>query len=306
MWCDLNEAFGEGNNTFKKDWKQVVSNDDKSTKSKMKINIKDDMDTYKSDISNDSLNEIEYYNPNINLNNKKLPHGFNSLDNEFITDNHNYNKYSKIDNFANVSIQNSIVPVDEDNIKSNMIFQSNPYFSAQGDLYNQNSNIASFSSSKVPSSPLQNDNNEMSDNNNEKKIKRVQFDDNLNKILKEENKIKINDNNHEYYINTFLNILLKNDSKSTETNSDVYDHIKNCKFCREKIKNTLISYQNNTPYNKNINDVTINNDQENINNLNGYNSMEQEMYNSNGIELMILIIMGVIIMLIVDMIFKLE
>ena len=305
MWCDLNEAFGEGNNTFKKDWKQVMTNDDKSTKSKMRINIKDDMDTYKSDISNDSLNGTEYYNPNINVNNKKLPHGFNSLDNEFITDNHNYNKYSKIDNFANVSIQNSIVPLDEDNIKSNMIFQSNPYFSAQGDLYNQNSDITCFSSSKVPSSPLQNDNNEMIDKNNEKKIKRVQFDDNLNKISKEENKIKIYDSNHEYYINTFLNILLRNDSKSTETNSDVYDHIKNCKFCREKIKNTLISYQNNTPY-KNINDVTINNNQENINNLNGYNSMEQEMYNSNGIELMILIIMGVIIMLIVDMIFKME
>lgn len=305
MWCDLNEAFGEGNNTFKKEWKQVVSNDDKSTKLKMKNNIKDDMDTYKSDISNDSLNGTDYYNPNINFNNKKLPHRFNSLENEFITDNHNYNKYSKIDNFANVSIQNSIVPVDEDNIKSNMIFQSNPYFSAQGDLHNQNSNIASFSSSKVPSSPLQQNDNDIIDNNNEKKTKKVQFDDNLNKILKEENKTKINDNNHEYYINTFLNMLLRNDNKSTETNSDVYDHIKNCKFCREKIKNTLISYQNNTPY-KNTNDVTINNNQENINNLNGYNSMEQEMYNSNGIELMILIIMGVIIMLIIDMIFKME
>lgn len=306
MWCDLNEAFGEGNNTFKKDWKHIVSHDDVSTKSKIKNNINDDIESFKSNISNSSIDQNEYYTLE-NFNNKKLPHGFNSQSNEFIIDNHNYNKYSKIDNFTNINVQNAMNPLDEDNKNSNIIFQSNPYFSAQGDLQNQNNNIVSYSSTKIASSPLQNDNNDNNDTNyTEKKNKRVQFDDSLNKILKEEN--NKNENNHEYYINTFLNILLKNDNKSTETNSDVYDHIKKCKLCREKVKNILISYQNNLSNQNanNANNVTINNDQENINNLNVYNNIEQEMYNSNGIELMILIIMGVIIMLIIDMIFKME
>ena len=48
MWCDLNEAFGEGNNTFKKDWKHFVSHDDESTTSKFKNNINDDIESFKS------------------------------------------------------------------------------------------------------------------------------------------------------------------------------------------------------------------------------------------------------------------
>ena len=294
MWCDLNEAFGEGNNTFKKGWKQIMTNDDDSSHN-----------SYLKNINNKSQNN-SFFDKN-----------------EYMTHDHNFDKYSKIDNFANVHIQNNITPVDEDNINSNTLFQSNPYFSAQGDLHNQNNNITSspstntLLSSSISSLPNNNVNNVNNidndiDNNIDNNIidkktkKKVQFDDNLNK----ENKYIhiINNHDHDYFIKTFLNILLNNDNKSSETNSDVYDHIKKCKYCREKIKQLLISHQNNNQsiQNINLNNPTNYNNQDNINNLDVYNNSEQEMYNSNGIELMILIIMGIIIMLIIDMIFKLE
>lgn len=284
MWCDLNEAFGEGNNTFKKGWKHFISKEDDST------------------INSQSKNNDILSHKNYNLKNN------NQLwsPNEYMTDNQNYYKYSNIDNFSNVSIQDSNNPIDEDIKNTNEIFQSNPYFSAQGDLHNQNNNISSFSIPSIPSSPLLNN----SDKNDDDNIIKNDIPKKINKKVNFTNEIRQNDFNdpeydHEYYINAFINILLKNDSKSSETNSDIYDHIKKCKFCREKVKQLLISHQNNISINNHTNSTNFDN-QKNINNLNNYNNSEQEMYNSNGIELMILIIMGIIIMLIIDMIFKLE
>lgn len=282
MWCDLNEAFGEGNNTFKKGWKQFVSKEDDST-----INSQPKKDDILLNHKSNSKMDAQTWSPN-----------------EYMTDNQNFNKYSNIDNFVNIGIQNSNDPTDEDIKNTNEIFQSNPYFSAQGDLFNQNNNIASFSSSSIPSSPLSNNDDNIdivvNNDNPKKNNKKVKFI-NENK----QNDIQEREIDHEYYINAFLNILLKNDNKSSETNSDIYDHIKKCKYCREKVKQLLISHQNNISVQNPSNSINYDN-QKNINNLNVYNNSEQEMYNSNGIELMILIIMGIIIMLIIDMIFKLE
>lgn len=282
MWCDLNEAFGEGNNTFKKGWKQFVSKEDDST-----INSQPKKDDILLNHKSNLKMDAQTWSPN-----------------EYMTDNQNFNKYSNIDNFVNIGIQNSNDPTDEDIKNTNEIFQSNPYFSAQGDLFNQNNNISSFSTSSIPSSPLSNNDDNINivvnDDIPKKSNKKVKFI-NENK----QNDIQEREIDHEYYINAFLNILLKNDNKSTETNSDIYDHIKKCKYCREKVKQLLISHQNNISVQNPSNSINYDN-QKNINNLNVYNNSEQEMYNSNGIELMILIIMGIIIMLIIDMIFKLE
>lgn len=179
-------------------------------------------------------------------------------------------EYVSTDKYSKIT---NMYPNEEYNNDTNSFFQTSPHFSVQGNLNNL---VGSNDDAK----------------NDEKKEIQNQ---NQNKNI-----------DHRYYINKFVESLFKNNDAS-KTNVQVFDHVKNCNLCRENIKHILDSKKSTNKNNKHMQPPVINyNDDGGSDGDGGNNNYPHDLYNSNGIEMMILIMIGIIIILIIDMIFKLE
>lgn len=118
--------------------------------------------------------------------------------------------------------------------------------------------------------------------------------------------------NHDYYINTFVNQL--NENKSTNTSvsmtsdDDVYKHVSKCKICKKSIKRKLRKYKDNyDDTNTNTNTNTNNSLIEafsniNINDINSneYYKMNKQLIHDNAREITIIILLGIFIIFILD------